>query len=59
MQIVNGNKDRPEYISVEMNNNGEYHLYDVIMIYIDHFMLEVTKDENINAVQMFLIQSLH
>ncbi len=22
-QIVNGNRDRPEYISIEMNNNGE------------------------------------
>ncbi len=30
MQIVNGNKDRPEYISVEMNNNGQYHLYDPV-----------------------------
>ena len=24
MQIVNGNKDRPEYISIEMNNNGRW-----------------------------------
>ena len=31
MQIVNGNAQRPEYISIEMNNNGEFTFLPLII----------------------------